>query len=184
MVPHLHAGQTLGEGQTLKFRLPVDAAATQLASIVYHGDAQFGIYPVQTYDNEKFIEVESADFSPYSYELLDGETTNPIAAIGTTGYATLAEAVAAVPTDGTETTITMLAGETIAADAGVTIAAGKNIVLDCQMLEYISSSGLRLFLGLLKNAKTKGSTVTVTNLSDDLRRVFDEIGFTQLFNIK
>ena len=61
---------------------------------------------------------------------------------------------------------------------------GKNIVLDCQMLEYISSSGLRLFLGLLKNAKTKGSTVTVAYLSDDLRRVFDEIGFTQLFNSK
>jgi len=130
VVPALNAGQSLGEGQKLKFRLPVDAAATQLAAIVYHGDAQFGIYPVQTFNDEKYVEVESNAFSPYGYELLDGETANPIAAIGTTGYASLAAAVAAVPTDGTETTITMLAGETIAADAGITIAAGKNIVLD------------------------------------------------------
>lgn len=53
-----------------------------------------------------------------------------VAQVGTTKYETLAAAVAAVPTDGTETTITMLAGETIVADAGITIAAGKNIVLD------------------------------------------------------
>ena len=130
VVPAYNAGQTLGAGQKLKFRLPVDAAATQLSAIVYHGDAQFGIFAVQTYNNEKFVEVESDTFSPYGYELLDGETANPIAAIGTTGYASLAAAVAAVPTDGSKTTITMLAGETIAADAGITIASGKNIVLD------------------------------------------------------
>ena len=61
---------------------------------------------------------------------------------------------------------------------------GHNIILDCTQLEYISSSGLRLFLGVLKNAKPKGSTVTVTGLNDDLKQVFDEIGFTQLFNIQ
>ena len=42
VVPHLNAGQALGEGQTLKFRLPVEAAATQLAAIVYHSDEQYG----------------------------------------------------------------------------------------------------------------------------------------------
>jgi anti-anti-sigma factor len=61
---------------------------------------------------------------------------------------------------------------------------GRDITLDCSALEYISSSGLRLFLGVLKNAKPKGSTVTVTGLNDDLKQVFDEIGFTQLFNIQ
>ncbi len=126
VVPHLHAGQSLAEGQTLKFRLPVAAEATQLASIVYHGDAQFGIYPVQTYDNEKFIEVESADFSPYSYELLDGETANPIAAIGTTGYATLAAAVAAAQNGDT---VTLLADVDLGT-TGLVIAADKNFTLD------------------------------------------------------
>ena len=61
---------------------------------------------------------------------------------------------------------------------------GKDITLDCSLLEYISSSGLRLFLGLAKVAKVKGSNITITGLSDDLRQVFDEIGFTRLFNIK
>ena len=61
--------------------------------------------------------------------------------------------------------------------------AGHDIILDCEGLEYISSSGLRLFLGLLKAAKPKGSTVTITNLNDDIRQVFDETGFTTIINI-
>ena len=52
------------------------------------------------------------------------------ARIGNTYYGSLSEAVAAVPTDGTETTITMVADETISGNTGVTIAAGKNVVLD------------------------------------------------------
>ena len=62
--------------------------------------------------------------------ITEGVTDNPVAAIGNTGYASLADAIAAVPTDGTEKTVVMLAGETIASDAGITIVAGKNIVLD------------------------------------------------------
>ena len=38
---------------------------------------------------------------------------------------------------------------------------GKDIILDCTKLEYISSSGLRLFLNVLKNAKPKGVHVYV-----------------------
>ena len=61
---------------------------------------------------------------------------------------------------------------------------GHDIILDCSRLEYISSSGLRLFLGLLKTAKSKGSRVSITGLSEVLRQVFDEIGFTSLFDIQ
>ncbi len=53
-----------------------------------------------------------------------------VAQIGEAKYATLAEAIAEVPADGTETTITMIADETIAGNAGITIPVGKNIVLD------------------------------------------------------
>lgn len=54
-----------------------------------------------------------------------------VAQIGETKYATLAEAIADVPTDGTETTITMIADETInVAGSALTIAAGKNVVLE------------------------------------------------------
>ena len=52
------------------------------------------------------------------------------AQIGATKYATFAAAVEAVPTDGTMTTITMLADEIISGNEGVTIVANKNVVLD------------------------------------------------------
>lgn len=60
----------------------------------------------------------------YSYSVF-----SPVAQIGTTLYATLEAAIAAVPTDGTATTITMIANETVE-NGTMTIAAGKNIILD------------------------------------------------------
>ena len=126
VTPAYNAGQSLGEGQKLKFRLPVDAAATQLAAVVYHGDAQFGIFAVQTYNNEKFVEVESDTFSPYGYELLDGETANPIAAIGTTGYASLAAAVAAASAGDT---ITMLADDNVSLTGGSRLTIDKSLTI-------------------------------------------------------
>lgn len=51
-----------------------------------------------------------------------------VAQIGETKYATLADAVAAVPTDGTETTITMLEDADIT--TALTIANTKNVVID------------------------------------------------------
>lgn len=51
----------------------------------------------------------------------------PVAKIGETTYTSLADAVAAVPTDGTETTITMLANTS---SDQITIPAEKNIVID------------------------------------------------------
>lgn len=54
-----------------------------------------------------------------------------VAQIGDVQYETLADAVAAVPTDGTETTITMIADEKIdVVGYAVTIAANQNVVLD------------------------------------------------------
>ena len=62
--------------------------------------------------------------------------------------------------------------------------SGQDIILDCTHLEYISSSGLRLFLGVLKNAKPKGSIVFLTGLNDDLKSVFAMTGFINLFEFK
>ena len=53
-----------------------------------------------------------------------------VAQIGDTKYTSLAKAIAAVPADGTETTITMIEDETITGNAGVTIPANKSIILD------------------------------------------------------
>ena len=60
----------------------------------------------------------------------------------------------------------------------------KNIVLDCTKLEYISSSGLRLFLSVLKNTKAKGNHVYITGVSNDIRNVFAMTGFINLFEFK
>lgn len=61
---------------------------------------------------------------------------------------------------------------------------GKNIVLDCNALEYISSSGLRLFLTVLKSAKSKGGHVFITGMNNDIRNVFSMTGFTNLFEFR
>ena len=60
-------------------------------------------------------------------------------------------------------------------------ATDKDVIIDCTDLKYICSGGLRIFLGVLKNAKAQGSKVFIKGLNDDLKRVFDEIGFTNLF---
>ncbi|MBR1682869.1 MAG: STAS domain-containing protein [Bacteroidaceae bacterium] len=63
-------------------------------------------------------------------------------------------------------------------------ANGQDIILDCTALEYISSSGLRLFLGVLKSAKPKGSHVYITGMNADIRSVFTMTGFVNLFEFK
>lgn len=66
----------------------------------------------------------------------------------------------------------------------LTDCAGKNVVFDCNALEYISSSGLRLFLSVLKVAKAKGSRVIITGMNNDIRNVFAMTGFTNLFEFR
>lgn len=63
-------------------------------------------------------------------------------------------------------------------------AKERNIVMDCTALNYISSSGLRLFLSLLKSCKPNGNTLTIENMNDNIKKVFAMTGFSSLFNIK
>ena len=62
--------------------------------------------------------------------------------------------------------------------------SGKDITIDCAHLDYIASSGLRILLALLKNAKTKGNKVVLSNLNDEIKDVFKMTGFIDLFEIK
>ena len=62
--------------------------------------------------------------------------------------------------------------------------ADKAITLDCTKLEYISSSGLRLFLTLRKEAAAKGGKVVIENINDEIKKVFMMTGFFNLFEIK
>lgn len=62
--------------------------------------------------------------------------------------------------------------------------ADKEIILDCEKLDYISSSGLRLFLTVRKEASVKGGKVIIQNINDEIRKVFMMTGFFNLFDIR
>ena len=60
---------------------------------------------------------------------------------------------------------------------------GQNIVFDCNKLEYISSSGLRIFLNVLKNVKGKGHQVFIRGINESIQKVFKMTGFYNLFKV-
>ena len=62
--------------------------------------------------------------------------------------------------------------------------ASGTTVLDCSGMNYISSSGLRIFLTLRKAAASRGGKVIIKNISDDIRQVFMMTGFLNLFEIE
>lgn len=62
--------------------------------------------------------------------------------------------------------------------------ADKEITLDFTQLEYISSSGLRLLIGLRKESAAKGGKVIIEKINDSIRNVFTMTGFYSLFEIK
>lgn len=62
--------------------------------------------------------------------------------------------------------------------------AGKIIVLDCKELDYISSSGLRIFLTVRKAAAAAGGKVIVRDISTEIRQVFMMTGFLNLFEMQ
>jgi anti-sigma B factor antagonist len=62
--------------------------------------------------------------------------------------------------------------------------ADKEIIFDCANLEYISSSGLRLFLTIRKEASVKGGKIIIENINDEIRKVFMMTGFFNLFEIR
>ena len=57
------------------------------------------------------------------------------------------------------------------------------LVLDCTDLEYISSAGLRVFLGLHKLMTGKGS-MKVTHVNDTVMEIFQVTGFDGILNIE
>ena len=63
-------------------------------------------------------------------------------------------------------------------------AANAEIILDCTDLEYISSSGLRIFLTIRKEAAAHSSKIIVRNINADIRQVFVMTGFVSLFEIQ
>ena len=59
----------------------------------------------------------------------------------------------------------------------------KNIVLDLEKLNYISSAGLRVLLNMQKEMNKKGS-LEIINVCDEVLDIFEVTGFNDILNIK
>ena len=76
---------------------------------------------------------------------------------------------------------TAAAAETEKAMNPLNDVEGKDIIIDCTDLEYISSAGLRIFLGILQNVEEKGVHVYIKGVNDAVNDVFIITGFSNIF---
>ena len=61
---------------------------------------------------------------------------------------------------------------------------GRDVVIECEHLEYIASSGLRILLGILKAFKAAGGKVALRTMNDDIQSVFTMTGLISLFEVE
>lgn len=59
----------------------------------------------------------------------------------------------------------------------------KEIVVNCAGLIYVSSSGLRVLLMVLKKITATGGKFHLCSLQDNIREIFEISGFTSIFKI-
>ena len=79
---------------------------------------------------------------------------------------------------------TAAAAETDKAMSPLNDVEGKDIIIDCTDLAYISSAGLRIFLGILQSAQAKGGHVYIKGLNDKVRSICTITGFSNIFEFK
>jgi anti-anti-sigma factor len=58
------------------------------------------------------------------------------------------------------------------------------LVFDCEKMEYISSSGLRIVLSAHKQVTAKGGKFILRNLTREVRSVIDLTGFSRILTIE
>ena len=67
--------------------------------------------------------------------------------------------------------------------ATVIDGGANNIVLDCEGLNYISSSGLRVFLITQKRLMGSKGKLHLCNMQPTIKEIFDISGFSTIFKI-
>lgn len=58
-----------------------------------------------------------------------------------------------------------------------------NMILNCTGLNYISSSGLRIFLIVLKKMTAVKGLFRLSNMQPGIKEIFDISGFSSIFSI-
>ena len=58
------------------------------------------------------------------------------------------------------------------------------LVFDCEKLEYVSSSGLRIILTTHKQITARGGKFILRNLTREVRSVLDLTGFSRILTIE
>ena len=61
---------------------------------------------------------------------------------------------------------------------------GITLVFDCEKLEYVSSSGLRIILSAHKQVTAKGGKFILRNMNKEVRSVIDLTGFSRILTIQ
>src|SRR5262245_57214749 len=61
--------------------------------------------------------------------------------------------------------------------------AGKNVVLNLDDVEYMSSSGLRVFVSLMRVLKEGNRGLKLSNLSPAVKKVFEVVELMDMFDI-
>ena len=62
--------------------------------------------------------------------------------------------------------------------------SGVTLVFDCDKLEYLSSSGLRIILSAHKQVTARGGKFILRNLNREVRSVIDLTGFSRILTIE
>jgi anti-anti-sigma factor len=66
---------------------------------------------------------------------------------------------------------------------GVINSAAQRLVIDLAQLDYVSSSGLRVFLLAAKRLQATNGKLTLCGLQDHIQQVFDLAGFSSILSI-
>lgn len=66
---------------------------------------------------------------------------------------------------------------------GSAIESGAQLVVDLAQVDYVSSSGLRVFLLAAKRLETSRRKIVLCMLKEHVRQVFDLAGFSSILSI-
>ena len=59
----------------------------------------------------------------------------------------------------------------------------KHIILNLEQVEYMSSSGFRACIAILRKLKQRNGSLKLCNIRPSVKRIFDVIELTSLFDI-